>query len=70
MRILAIVVVVLLVALPFLGCGGGYSGSSCFGDCSFCNFSYECCGSFGCTNATTDGSPRCQSFAGQCKLSP
>jgi hypothetical protein len=66
MRILGVIVVLLLVALPFLGCGGG--GGGCLGPCSFCSFSGECCGSALCSNQTTDGNPRCIEFDFQCKL--
>lgn len=69
MKVLAVVAALVLVALPFVGCGGG-GGSGCLGTCSFCSFSYECCGSELCTNATSDLNPRCSPSDFFCKLSP
>lgn len=66
MRILGVVVVLLLVALPFIGCGGG--GGGCIPGCNSCNFSYECCGG-DCNNANSQGIPLCGP-PGFCKLSP
>jgi hypothetical protein len=67
MRILAVVAVLVLVALPIIGCGGGGYGG-CYGPCTPCSVSGECCGSALCSNQTTDGFPRCIEFDFQCKL--
>jgi hypothetical protein len=72
-RILVLVVVLALVALPFVACGGGGGGFSCVGDCGSCFVASDCCG-FGsgavCSNATFDGTPRCNFGDFTCKLSP
>jgi hypothetical protein len=69
MRVLAVVVALVLVALPFAACGSG-GGSSCIGTCGFCNFSSECCGFNLCTNATSSGFAQCSPSDNFCKLAP
>jgi hypothetical protein len=69
MKVLAIVVALVFVALPFVGCGGG-GGGGCLGSCSICFDSFDCCGSDLCSNQTTDGQPRCIPFDFACKLTP
>jgi hypothetical protein len=68
MKVLAVVVALALVALPFVGCGGG--GGGCIGTCGSCIDSFDCCGSDLCTNATSDGFARCSPFDFACKLTP
>lgn len=67
MRILAALFAVALLVVPFAACGSG-GGGGCFGTCSFCSNSFECCGSALCSNATTDGFARCINFDFQCKV--
>jgi hypothetical protein len=72
MRILAVLLVLGLVAIPFVACGGG-GGPGCVGECGFCTFSTDCCG-FGsgavCSNQTFDGFARCNFADFTCKMSP
>lgn len=67
MRILAVLIALVLVAIPFAACGGG-GGGGCTGTCGFCTFSSECCGSQLCTNQTTSGFAQCEIFDFQCKF--
>ena len=66
MRILAALIALVLVAVPFAACGGG--GGGCTGVCGPCTFSTECCGSELCTNQTTSGFRQCENFDFQCKV--
>jgi hypothetical protein len=66
MRTLAVVAVLVLVTLPFLGCGFG--GGGCLSPCYPCTLSDECCGGALCSNQTSDGLPQCIEFDFQCKL--
>ena len=72
MRILALLVVLALVAMPFVACGGG-GGYSCVGECGSCFVASDCCG-YGsgavCSNQTFDMSARCNFADFTCKLSP
>jgi hypothetical protein len=71
MKVLAVVVALALVALPFVGCGGG--GPACVGTCGICNFSEDCCGFASgelCTDASSDFAPRCSPSDFFCKLTP
>ena len=56
MRILAAILVLALVIVPVLGCGGG--GGGCVGQCGYCSSSFDCCSPLLCL-ANGDGTVRC-----------
>jgi hypothetical protein len=68
MRVIAILFVVALVALPFAACGTGGSSHDCLGSCEVCSSNTLCCDGLACNIDTSDGFPRCESFILQCKL--
>jgi hypothetical protein len=67
MRIIALVVVLALVVLPFAACGTGGTSHDCLGACQVCSGNTLCCEGI-CSIDTSDGFPRCESVGHQCKL--
>ena len=70
MRVLAVLVVLALVALPLVACGVSGAINTCQGQCERCDTSDECCHNATCSIFTSDAQGRCQTGNFQCKLTP
>jgi hypothetical protein len=68
----AVLFAVVLVVLPFTGCGGGGGdpATGCVASCGLCFVNTPCCGEGFCTLSTSDGVPRCEASGVTCKLAP